>query len=298
MSAVLALGRVAPGSIAPRDWLASLAVHAGVLIAAMPLVASLGDMPVKPAPLQVPIRWVEAPPGPAPAPTAKPEPEPEPKPAPKPKPKPAPKPAPKPKPEPRPKPASKPTPAAKPASASTRTREEPRLDPRPDPRIEVPREAAVAARRDPAPVAAPPAPEAARSVSAQPLTDNAPSVHPTATATDAARSSVPATAASPDPSAPDLWRADLEALLATHKRYPRQARRMGQQGVVTVHARFAADGELLRCEVAASSGFRALDEAALELVRLAAEQLRVNQAPGRLAEVHVPISYELNGRGT
>lgn len=95
-----------------------------------------------------------------------------------------------------------------------------------------------------------------------------------------------------------MWRADLEALLATNKRYPRQARRMGQQGVVTVRARFAADGELLRCEVAASSGFRALDQAALELVRLAAEQLRVNQAPGRLAEVHVPISYELEGRGT
>ncbi len=274
---------------------------------------------MKPTPVQVPIRWVEAPAAPVVAearaavpvprfePQAVTEPAPTemnraaspvetPRPAPKAVPTPVPTPTakPEPKPEPRPKPASKPTPAAKAASPATRTPEEPR----PDPRIDVPREAAVAANRDPAPVTAPLAPEAARSLSAQPLTANTPSVPSTEIATDAAQSPVPAAAASSRPSTPDMWRADLEALLATNKRYPRQARRMGQQGVVTVRARFAADGELLRCEVAASSGFRALDQAALELVRLAAEQLRVNQAPGRLAEVHVPISYELEGRGT
>ncbi len=73
---------------------------------------------------------------------------------------------------------------------------------------------------------------------------------------------------------------------------------MGQQGVVTIHAQFAADGELLGCEVAGSSGFRALDEAAVELVRIAAGQLRASSAPGSRAELRIPIAYELNGRGT
>jgi len=97
---------------------------------------------------------------------------------------------------------------------------------------------------------------------------------------------------------PSRWRSELEALLLAHKRYPPQARRMGQQGVVTVQAQFAADGELLACAVAASSGFRALDEAALQLVRLAADRLRASSAPGNRAELRIPIFYELNGRGT
>ena len=80
-----------------------------------------------------------------------------------------------------------------------------------------------------------------------------------------------------------------------HKHYPMQARRMRQQGVVTVEARFSADGELLRCDVASSSGFRSLDEAALKLVRAAAEALRAHHGPGELAELRIPIAYELSG---
>lgn len=80
-----------------------------------------------------------------------------------------------------------------------------------------------------------------------------------------------------------------------HKRYPLQARRMRQQGVVTVEARFSPDGELLRCDVADSSGYRSLDEAALELVRTAAALLRSQQVPGVLAELRIPIAFELSG---
>lgn len=300
MSAALSLGRVAPGSVAPRDWLISLAVHAGVLIAAMPLVASLGDVPVQPAPLQVPIRWVAAPEIVEPAvavPVPRFEPEAVTRPAPAQVSRAAPPveaPRPAPKAVPTPQPASRPAPAHAPASPVVPARDEPL----PDPRIAVPRDAVVVAVPEAGPAAAPSTPEPARSAPAQPATGDTTSIAPAARAADAAQRPAPADAALSRPSARDAWRADLEALLATNKRYPRQARRMGQQGVVTVHARFAADGELLRCEVAASSGFRALDEAALELVRLAAGQLRVNQAPGRVAEVHVPISYELDGRGT
>lgn len=80
-----------------------------------------------------------------------------------------------------------------------------------------------------------------------------------------------------------------------HKRYPRQARRMRQQGVVTVEASFSPDGELLRCDVADSSGYRSLDEAALELVRTAAALLRSQQVPGTLAQLRIPIAFELSG---
>jgi protein TonB len=80
-----------------------------------------------------------------------------------------------------------------------------------------------------------------------------------------------------------------------HKRYPLQARRMRQQGVVTVEASFSPDGLLLRCNVADSSGYRSLDEAALELVHKAAELLRSRQVPGALAELRIPIAFQLSG---
>ncbi|GMV02999.1 MAG: TonB family protein [Burkholderiaceae bacterium] len=99
----------------------------------------------------------------------------------------------------------------------------------------------------------------------------------------------------PDPGARRRWRSRLERLMREHKQYPMQARRMRQQGVVTVEARFSADGELLRCDVAGSSGFRSLDEAALTLVRTAAEALRAHHGPGELAELRIPIAYELSG---
>lgn len=99
----------------------------------------------------------------------------------------------------------------------------------------------------------------------------------------------------PDPGARQRWHNHLERLMREHKHYPMQARRMRQQGVVTVEARFSAEGDLLRCDVAGSSGFRSLDEAALKLVRTAAELLRAQHAPGELAELRIPIAYELSG---
>jgi len=49
--------------------------------------------------------------------------------------------------------------------------------------------------------------------------------------------------------------------------YPAIARRRGQQGTVTVRVLVGADGSVERAEVADSSGFDALDDAALETVR-------------------------------
>jgi periplasmic protein TonB len=49
--------------------------------------------------------------------------------------------------------------------------------------------------------------------------------------------------------------------------YPFRARRRGEQGTVTLHVLVAADGAVERVELAESSGFDALDRAALETVR-------------------------------
>ncbi len=49
--------------------------------------------------------------------------------------------------------------------------------------------------------------------------------------------------------------------------YPTLARRREQQGTVTVRVLVGADGSVERAEVADSSGFDALDAAALETVR-------------------------------
>ena len=49
--------------------------------------------------------------------------------------------------------------------------------------------------------------------------------------------------------------------------YPASARRRDQQGTVTVRVLIAADGSVERAEVAESSGFDSLDDAALDTVR-------------------------------
>ncbi len=49
--------------------------------------------------------------------------------------------------------------------------------------------------------------------------------------------------------------------------YPARSRRRGEQGTVTLHVLIAADGAVERVELLVSSGFRALDETALETVR-------------------------------
>jgi len=135
---------------------------------------------------------------------------------------------------------------------------------------------------------------ATRSPDAQPLRD-APDAQPAPAVVAGAAAATPLRPAAADPAARQRWRDDLERLMREHKHYPMQARRMRQQGVVTVEARFSAQGELLRCDVAGSSGFRSLDEAALTLVRTAAEALRVLHGPGELAELQIPINYELSG---
>jgi protein TonB len=89
------------------------------------------------------------------------------------------------------------------------------------------------------------------------------------------------------------WRAQLEQALQQGKRYPASARRMGQSGTVVVHLRVGADGSLQHCMLHHSSGFKALDQAAEQLVRSVAQALAAQMAPGRAIDLRIPIVYEL-----
>jgi protein TonB len=52
-----------------------------------------------------------------------------------------------------------------------------------------------------------------------------------------------------------------------HPRYPLGARMRGEEGVVKVEALIGANGQVLNCAVIKSSGFSALDDAALDAVK-------------------------------
>jgi protein TonB len=92
--------------------------------------------------------------------------------------------------------------------------------------------------------------------------------------------------------------AELRRLLEAQKRYPRIARRRGQEGTVVLRAVLTSRGEVRRWEVAEPSRHRALDEAALE----AAEGIRrlgLGEPGGGDDEVTVvvPLRFSLRGGG-
>lgn len=164
-------------------------------------------------------------------------------------------------------------------------------DPRPV--VQAPRRQAPQLRADSSATqsveAAPPVPGA----SPLPAPSTQPVEQAAALVSEQTRSATRAGAAAPDPHAYQQWRARLEQALQQHKRYPVQARRMGQSGTVLVQLKLAADGELLLCAVAESSGFRSLDQAAEHLVRAVAQSMQAHHAPGQMAELRIPIVYEL-----
>ncbi len=91
------------------------------------------------------------------------------------------------------------------------------------------------------------------------------------------------------------WLADsLWKRVAQLKRYPAAARLNGWEGKVVVRAVIGADGRLLEVKVQKSSGYEALDAAAVEAVRLACP-LEMKQALDR-PEVafNLPIVYSLS----
>ena len=90
------------------------------------------------------------------------------------------------------------------------------------------------------------------------------------------------------------WLAEsLRRRLAELKRYPSAARLNGWEGKVVLRAVIRADGHLSEVKVHRSSGFEALDNAALEAIRLACPLHMTNAIGAPEVAVYVPMVYSL-----
>ena len=94
--------------------------------------------------------------------------------------------------------------------------------------------------------------------------------------------------------ADNRWLAEsLWKRVAELKRYPNSSRMNGEEGKVVLKAVIRSDGQLANVSIQKSSGYSALDEAAIEAVRLACP-LAMQQAIGKpQIIVSLPIVYRL-----
>ncbi|HIE5095364.1 TPA: energy transducer TonB [Stenotrophomonas maltophilia] len=123
------------------------------------------------------------------------------------------------------------------------------------------------------------------------------SAPPQVAADVATRYTAPQTTAGERSRAEASWEGRLLGHLQKHRRYPRQAERLRQQGVVYVRFAVARDGVVSALGLGRSSGFALLDQETLDTVRRASP---VPAPPAEVAgdpvEVMVPVSFFLRGR--
>ncbi|MEP6959147.1 MAG: TonB family protein [Nitrospirota bacterium] len=132
----------------------------------------------------------------------------------------------------------------------------------------------------------------------------APSAPPTAAANEAkpaesvARESAPqvamATRPAPTVKADHGWLAEsLWRRVAELKRYPSAARLNGWEGKVVLRVVIRADGQLADVKIQKSSGYDALDRAALEAIRLACPLHMKHELHASEVAMNLPIVYSL-----
>lgn len=224
----------------------------------------------EPAPAPEPVAEPVAEPEPQPEPEAAPEPEPEVMPEPEPMPDPEP-PLPAPVPEPKPEPKPEPVEVVKPVKKVTEARRPPEKR-----RMEKEKRPERPRRESPA--------------SAQAQGAPAPQTAPAATA--------PAAAAEPEllvagrDGDPFLGQV-REAVLSTLE-YPRQARRMGREGTVTVQFVISPEGRVSGIRIHEGSGHEMLDREACAAVARAAS---LWGQPGRTVRIRMPVVFTLRKGG-
>ncbi|MDY4279957.1 MAG: energy transducer TonB [[Pasteurella] mairii] len=87
------------------------------------------------------------------------------------------------------------------------------------------------------------------------------------------------------------YRSALRREIERHKRYPKRAKMMRRQGIVTIGFTIAADGGLSNAQVVKSSGTDDLDQAALKAVQSARS---IGPKPkGMGSAISVPISFKI-----
>ncbi|SDY81581.1 protein TonB [Lysobacter sp. yr284] len=139
----------------------------------------------------------------------------------------------------------------------------------------------------------------------QPAASSAPAEQPAAQDQAAASASAPPTvAAVPAPryaaaqdaagagrQVPRHWQQLLLGHLERFKRYPRQARRLHQQGVAQLRMSVAGDGRVRAARIEASSGYPGLDEEALAVAQRAGPVPAPPAELGDPVEVVVPVDF-------
>ncbi|WP_269769769.1 energy transducer TonB [Flavisphingomonas formosensis] len=91
--------------------------------------------------------------------------------------------------------------------------------------------------------------------------------------------------------APDSWEGRVLARLEKFRRYPGAARSTRQQGVVYIRSHINRDGRVLTSSLVRSSGYPALDRAALETLRRADPLPRIPADRPDEVELAVPIEF-------
>lgn len=88
-----------------------------------------------------------------------------------------------------------------------------------------------------------------------------------------------------------LW--EVLGHLRRFQEYPERARRDGIEGTVWLHARVSRRGEVLRTNVARSSGSGALDQAARRLMARASPLPPPPDNAFAITDLHLPVEYRL-----
>ncbi len=91
--------------------------------------------------------------------------------------------------------------------------------------------------------------------------------------------------------APDTWEGRVLARLQKYQRYPGEARSARQQGVAYIRFRMNRDGHVLSSSLVRSSGFPALDQAALDTLRRADPLPRIPPERPDEIELVVPVEF-------
>ena len=92
---------------------------------------------------------------------------------------------------------------------------------------------------------------------------------------------------------PDQWQADMLAQLGKNKQYPDDARQRGEKGVVFLKFAINPKGEVQSAEIARSSGFPALDQAAMDMIARASPLPPPPAAIARAVAITVPVDFGL-----
>jgi len=119
---------------------------------------------------------------------------------------------------------------------------------------------------------------------------------PQATPEQAPRAAAPTKGATPEPQSAGLptWKGLLLRHLERHKRYPAEAQRHRQEGVVYVRFTLSRDGRVLASRIQRASGVSSLDQEGLDLLQRAQPMPPFpSDQPGESMELIVPIQFSL-----